>query len=154
DVINDTLTWSDHQWFLHGLAPRPGGPSPEMWRNVVHPADLHRAQQELVAAVKSPARPYMTEYSVFLPDGSTRRLLGRGQTIRDSDGRAIRMVGINMDVPARYEAEMARDRLIWMLETERGRLTDVIEALPVGVGIVDIEGHLVVSNSMMKRING
>jgi PAS domain S-box-containing protein len=154
DVVNDTLTWSEHQWFLHGLEPRSGGPNPEIWRQVVHPADLHRAQQELIAALKSADHPYATEYSVFLPDGSIRRLLGRGQTIRGADGRAIRMVGINMDVTARYEAEMARDRLIWMLETERGRLTEIIEALPVGVGIVDANGRVVLGNSMMQRING
>jgi PAS domain S-box-containing protein len=154
DVVSDTLTWSEHQWFLHGLAPMPGGPTPEIWRQVVHPADLHRTQQEHIAALKSPDHPYATEYSVVLPDGSIRRLLGRGQTIRAADGRAIRMVGINMDVTARYEAEMARDRLIWMLETERSRLTEIIEALPVGVGIVDTNGRVVLGNSMMKRING
>lgn len=154
DVVNDTLTWSEHQWHLHGLQRLAGGTSPEVWRQVVHPADLHRAQQELVTALKSPDHLFATEYSVILPNGSLRRLLGRGQTIRDADGRAVRMVGINMDVTARYEAEMARDRLIWMLETERSRLSEVIEAMPIGVGIVDSGGRVVLGNAAMKRING
>jgi PAS domain S-box-containing protein len=154
DVTNGTLTWSEHQWFLHGLSALPGGPTPEIWRQAVHPADRRRAEQEMVAALKSPDGPFATEYSVVLPDGSIRRLLGRGQTIHGADGRAVRMVGINMDVTARYEAEMARDRLIWMLETERSRLTEIIEALPVGVGIVDTKGRVVLGNSMMQRING
>jgi PAS domain S-box-containing protein len=154
DVSNGTVTWSEHQWHLHGLAPQPGGPSPEVWRQTVHPADLRRVQQELVAALKSPDRSCASEYSVVLPDGSHRRLLGRGQTIRDENGRAIRMVGINMDVTARYEAEIARDRLIWMLETERSRLSDVIEAMPIGVGIVDADGRIVLGNAHMKRLVG
>jgi PAS domain S-box-containing protein len=154
DLANDTLSWSEHQWFLHGLDPRQGGPSPEVWRRVVHPADLHRTQRELIAALKSPDHPYATEYSVVLPDGSLRRLLGRGQTIRGPDGRVARMVGINMDVTARYEAEMARDRLIWMLETERGRLSEIIEALPLGVGIVDTTGRIIMGNALMQRLNG
>jgi PAS domain S-box-containing protein len=154
DVVNDTLTWSEQQWKLHGLEPRAGGPSPELWRQTVHPADLRRSQQDLVAALKWPDRAYNAEYSVVLPDGSLRRLLGRGQTIRGTDGRAIRMVGINMDVTARYEAEMARDRLIYMLETERSRLADVIEAMPVGVGIVDTTGRIFLGNAHMKRIAG
>ena len=120
----------------------------------VHPTDLRAWMEELVAALKSPDQPFATEYSVVLPDGSIRRLLGRGQTIRGADGRAVRMVGINMDVTARYEAEMARDRLIWMLETERSRLTEIIEALPVGVGIVDTKGQVILGNAMMKRLNG
>lgn len=154
DLANDTLSWSEHQWHLHGLQPRAGGPSPEIWRQVVHPADLQRAQAGLVAALKSPDRRYNSEYSVVLPDGSSRRLLGRGQTIRGPDGRAVRMVGINMDVTARYEAEMARDRLIWMLETERSRLSEIIEAVPIGVGIVDTEGRVVLGNAVMKRLTG
>ncbi|WP_158921742.1 PAS domain S-box protein [Acidisphaera sp. S103] len=153
-VVNDTLTWSEHQWRLHGLEPRPGGPSPELWQQTVHRSDLRRVQEELLAALKSPGRSYMTEYSVVLSDGSLRRLLGRGQTIRGADGRAIRMVGINMDVTARYEAEMARDRLISMLETERSRLSEVIEAMPIGVGIVNADGRIVLGNAHMKRLIG
>jgi PAS domain S-box-containing protein len=154
DVPSGTLTWSEHQWRLHGIEPRPGGPSPEIWRQAVHPGDLRGARDELVTALKVPGHPYATEYSVILPDGSRRRLLGRGQTIRGRDGRVVRMVGINMDVTARYEAEMARDRLIWMLETERSRLTEIIEALPVGVGIVDRDGRLILGNAAINRLNG
>jgi PAS domain S-box-containing protein len=154
DIVHDTLTWSEHQWFLHGLQRQPGGPSPEVWRQVVHPADREQTERALATALKSPDQPYATEYSVVLPDGSLRRLLGRGQIVRDADGRAVRMVGINMDVTARYEAEMARDRLIWMLETERGRQSEIIEALPLGVGIVDRTGRIIQGNSLMKRLNG
>jgi PAS domain S-box-containing protein len=154
DIANDSLSWSEHQWYLHGLQPQPGGPSPKVWRQAVHPSDLRRTQQELVTALRSPSCLFASEYSVILPDGSLRRLLGRGQCIRGTDGRAVRMVGINMDVTARYEAEMARDRLIWMLETERSRLSEVIEAIPTGVGIVDAKGRVVLGNALMRRLNG
>jgi PAS domain S-box-containing protein len=154
NIIDDTLTWSDHQWHLHGLEPLAEGPTPALWRQVIHPADLQRAQDELAQAVKSPGHPYATEYSVILPDGSIRRLLGRGQSIRGPDGRTVRMVGINMDVTVRYEAEMARDHLIGILESERARLTEIIEALPVGIGIVDAAGKVVLGNTMMQRVNG
>ena len=154
DVVDKTLTWSEHQWYLHGLEPRAGGPTPELWRKVLHPSDLARTEQELTAVLKSPGLAFASEYSVILPDGSLRRLLGRAQIVRGPDGRAVRMVGINMDVTARYEAEMARDRLIWMLETERARLAEIIEALPLGVGIVDAKGRIILGNSVMKRLNG
>jgi PAS domain S-box-containing protein len=154
DVKNDRLAWSEHQWHLHGLEPRAGGPTPEVWRQTVHPADLRRIEEGLVAALKAPDRLYATEYSVVLPGGSLRRLLGRGQSIRGPDGGAVRMVGINMDVTTRYEAEMARDRLIWMLETERSRLSEIVEAMPIGVGIVDTNGRVVLGNAVMKRLNG
>jgi PAS domain S-box-containing protein len=154
DIVSGTLTWSDHNWYLHGLEPRAGGLTPEDWQRAVHPADLPRALAELRTAIVTPGYPYAVEYSVVLPDGSLRRLLSRGQVVRGPDGRAIRMVGINMDVTARYEAEMARDRLIVMLETERSRLADIIEALPIGVGIVDRSGCLMLSNPIMQSLVG
>jgi PAS domain S-box-containing protein len=154
DVVNKTLTWSDHQWYLHGLTPDPTGPSHEVWQNAMHPADRRRTLRELTAALRHSNRPYMTEYSVVKPDGSIRRLMGRGQTIRNAQGRVVRMVGINMDVTARYHAEMARDRLITVLETERSRLVEIFDALPIGVGIVDTTGRVVLGNVAMKRLNG
>jgi PAS domain S-box-containing protein len=110
--------------------------------------------RELVTALNSPEHAFATEYSVVLADGSIRRLMGRGQTVRDDRGQAVRMVGINMDVTARYEAERARDRLIWVLETERSHLSEIIEALPIGVGIVDAKGRVVLGNAVMLRLIG
>src|SRR3984885_9667302 len=49
---------------------------------------------------------------------------------------------------------MGRGRLCWMRETERSRLAEIIEALPIGVGIVDVGGRIVVGNALMKRLNG
>jgi PAS domain S-box-containing protein len=154
NAATDTLTWSENNWHLHGLTPNGDGPSVDEWRHVIYPSDLQRARNELRTAIVTPGAVYATEYSVALPDGSLRRLLARGQTIRDASGRTVRMVGINMDVTARYEAEMARDRLISMLESERGRLAEIVEALPVGVGILDIKGRILLGNAVMKRLNG
>ena len=154
DIEHDTLTWSEHQWHLNGLQPRDVGPTPLEWAGIVRPADLHIAQDALRSALKNAGVPYRSEYSVIMPNGSLRRLLGRGQTIRDASGRAIRMVGINMDVTARYEAEMARDQLISALETERSRLSDIIEALPIGVGIIDSAGRVILGNAAVKRLIG
>ncbi|HEX2939638.1 MAG TPA: PAS domain S-box protein, partial [Rhodopila sp.] len=154
DVTNDTLTWSEHEWYLHGLAFRPEGPTPALFRQAVDPADLPHILAGLRATLKQPGRPYAVEYNVPLPDGSVRRLLARGQAVRGEDGRVSRMVGISMDVTARHEAEKARDRLILMLETERSRLSEIIEALPVGVGIVDATGTFVLANARMREMEG
>ena len=72
DLVSGALTWSEHQWYLHGLEPRPGGPTPgTLAAGACIPADLRRAQQELVDGDES-ARTIAiaTEYSVALADGS------------------------------------------------------------------------------------
>ncbi|WP_428487072.1 PAS domain S-box protein [Rhodopila sp.] len=151
DIANKSLSWSDHQWHLHGLDPLPDGPTPEVWRQVIHPADTDRVGRELRRALKQPSYPFATEFTVVLKDGAHRRLLARGQTIRNTQGRAVRLVGINMDVTARYEAEVTRDRLIDLLKAEQRRLSEIIDVLPVGVGIVDRDGLLVLSNPTVQR---
>jgi PAS domain S-box-containing protein len=154
DVATATLTWNTHQWDLHGLEPRSDGPTPELWCQVVHPADQERLSEGIRTVLASSHEPFATEYSVILSDGTIRRLHARGQVIRNADGDAMRMVGINIDVTALFEAEQARDRLISMLETERSRLTEIIEALPVGVAIVDAKGSVILANTMIKRFSG
>jgi PAS domain S-box-containing protein len=151
DIVNDTWTWSESQWRLHGLEPRADGPYRYQWERILVASDREYASAALQAALENPANIYTAEYSVILPDGALRRLLGRGKTIRDANGRPIRMVGINMDVTARYEAEKTRDRLISVLETERSRLASIVASLPIGVGIVDETGRVVLGNDMVRR---
>ncbi len=154
DVASDRVSWSEHEWTLHGLAPRPDGPTTAEWWDCVVSEDVERLRQEVRRAITRQDYPFAAEYSVRLPDGSPRRLLARGQAIRDSGGRAVRLVGISMDVTARFEAEQVRDRLISLLEAERTRLADIIDVLPVAVGIVDQQGRFTLSNALMRRAVG
>jgi PAS domain S-box-containing protein len=154
DIANDVLVWSDHQWHLHELDAQPGGPTPHVWRAALDPQDRDRVSSEIALTVKQPGRVFATEYTVRLRDGGSRRLLARGQAIRDAKGRAGRLVGINMDVTARHEAELARDRLITLLKSEQSRLSEIIDILPVGVGIADRSGRFVLSNPAMRNAVG
>jgi len=151
NIATGGLTWTEHQWHLHGLEPRAEAIGPAEWYALLHPDDREPFRTAIKAVMSDPARTLVTEYRIRPPDGSTRRILARGKVIRDEQGHPVRMVGINMDVTARYEAEQARDRLIGMLEAERARLSDIVQALPLGLGIVDASGQYLMINSMMER---
>ena len=45
-------------------------------------------------------------------DGAIRIIRGVGQTIRNADGRAVRMVGVNRDVTDLINAEREREQLV------------------------------------------
>lgn len=154
DLGAGTVTWSESNWRLHGLTPRREALNADTWAQTVDPAHLADVRQELVRVLATPGRQFSSEYTVNFPDGTRHRLLGCGQVIRDESGQAIRLVGINMDVTARYEAEKARDDLIAMLETERGRLAEIVESMPVGVGIINANGKIVLGNRMLERLTG
>jgi signal transduction histidine kinase/PAS domain-containing protein len=80
----------------------------ETFTERVHPD--YRAQ----LGAEFPDRDGVTEsdpYPVLLPDGRTRWLVGRGQTIRQLDGQRL-MIGAAFDVTPLMESEAARSRLL------------------------------------------
>ena len=52
------------------------------------------------------------EYRIRRPDGRVRYVHGRGQTIRDGNGRAVKMIGTVQDISHRKAQEEFRDRFI------------------------------------------
>ena len=91
---------------LYGLPPSDVGPSFEGWLELIHPEDRIRLHEELGQVLKS-SKEYSAEFRVVWPDGTVHWLYGRGQVFRDSLGRAIRMIGVNMDISERKRAEAA-----------------------------------------------
>ena len=59
---------------------------------------------------------YETEYRCQWPDGSVHWIIGRGRPICDSQGKPIRMLGVNLDITDRRRVEEERTTL---LDSER-----------------------------------
>jgi PAS domain S-box-containing protein len=76
----------------------------EFWAGRVHPEDraaVEKALQDGVAGI----RPYDIEFRIVWDDGSVHHIKATGKVVRDQSGLALRMVGTNMDITARKEAE-------------------------------------------------
>ncbi|MGE4048219.1 MAG: PAS domain-containing protein, partial [Acetobacteraceae bacterium] len=101
------LTWDRREWILHGLEPRETGPTYAMWRSIMHPEDCERVRAVGLAAMQDPEGRFEVEYRVRAADGGWRWLMGRARVERAADGTPARMVGINIDITHRKEAEEA-----------------------------------------------
>jgi signal transduction histidine kinase len=70
---------------------------------------------------------YNTEFRVVWPDGTIHWLLGRGDVVRDNLGNPVRMLGVNMDITLRRQAQEERQalsaRLAAAQEEERRRIS-------------------------------
>jgi PAS domain S-box-containing protein len=110
ELGSDALHWSDENFVLHGMAPSAGLPHHDIWQSVIHPDDRAQATAAMNAALADGAE-YETEYRVVLPDGGIRWLAGRGFVTRNDSGRAIRLLGVNVDITARRESADALARL-------------------------------------------
>jgi PAS domain S-box-containing protein len=70
----------------------------------VHPEDRDRVNERIRRAIKG-LEDYEVEYRLADTSQGERWIHGRGEVIRDEDGRAIRMIGLNFDVTNRRRSE-------------------------------------------------
>ena len=98
---------------LHGLPEESEGGDYQSWANVIHPDDIERLEQEYEEALAGNSE-YDTEYRVVLPGGEIRHLKGDAMVVRDEQGTAVRIVGINYNVSKlrQKEAELRRSQRI------------------------------------------
>ena len=92
----------------------------DIWLVRVHPDDQARTERELRAAMAGLAE-YNSEFRVLRQDGSVRHLHAAALSVRDSQGRVHRLVGLNWDVTQERQAERA-------LHDARAQLQGVISA--------------------------
>lgn len=102
DLVTNRQLWDERCKALFGVAP-DAEVSYEAWQAALHPEDRQRM---LGDGRRTPAVPeeFRTQYRVVWPDGSVHWLLARGRT-RFEGGRAVRMLGIVIDITAMKETE-------------------------------------------------
>lgn len=104
DAAGRLVYWNDVMYRLRGLAPTDPRAPEAAAAETTHPED----RPGLLAAVRRQVEerePYRLEYRVCRPDGAVRWILTQGHPIRDAAGRVSGMVGINIDITERREAE-------------------------------------------------
>lgn len=102
--------WSETMYRLRGLSPDDPRSLEELVAASVSERDRAEADQLMQACLDN-GQAYRHEFRVTWPDGSERWLLSLGRPVRDADGRALALAGVNMDVTERRLAEaLSRER--------------------------------------------
>lgn len=138
DLENDRIQLTEgHQALISGPYGRPMLSRQEL-AEAIHPDDLPAAKHSYLAAIKGTVPQYLAEYRLRTPDGGWVAVLSRGRiSARSETGRALAMVGVNIDISERRMAEdaaraaEARLRLAlsfsqilaWELDTASDQLT-------------------------------
>ena len=121
DVEQDRLVWDDSMYRLYGVRKEEFSGAFDAWSQCVVPEDLARTNAEVEAALRGD-REFTSDFRVRRADGAIRTIRGVAQTIRNTDGRPVRMVGINRDVTDSIDAEREHEQL-----TRVARLTTMGE---------------------------
>ncbi|HEX9023197.1 MAG TPA: response regulator [Geobacteraceae bacterium] len=97
DCRTDRLIWDDRMYELYGVARDTPAIGFETWRSRLHPDDRDMATEAAHAAIRGD-KEYDIEFRVCHPDGTIRHIKANGSVIRDENGTAIRMIGLNQDI--------------------------------------------------------
>ena len=123
------------------------------WRPAVYAEDRPRSVEAWKSAVRT-GSPYEIEHRLQLADGRFRWFLTRAVPVPDETGQVMKWYGTSTDVDDRRRVEEEREIARIEATTERIRIEALMEALPVGVALVDESGGNVQSNIMYDQIWG
>ena len=164
----DHSVWNDGLYRMLGYAPGAVEPSYEAWRERVHPDDLAATERTLQQTIER-GGDYADEFRVVWPDGTVRWLEARGRFELDAAGKPLRAHGVVVDVTNHKSAEQAlrqtRDELEQrvaertaelaeagrVLEAERQRLYDLLEALPAHVILLTPDYRVLFANRFFEE---
>ena len=136
DLASGTVLLSPESARLHGLASTQPLHLPiEEWKALVVPEDRACAFADAAEAITS-RRTFVMEVRVAGGDGVVRWLQSIGRAYYDPSGRAVRVIGLNLDATERKNAELALQAAktaaeAARLEAERASLakTDFLAAM-------------------------
>jgi two-component system sensor histidine kinase/response regulator len=119
DVQHDRVTWDESMYQLYGVRKEDFSGAYEAWATRLLPEDLAAVSAEVDAALRG-EREFAAEFRVRRGDGAVRSIRSVGQTLRDENGKPLRMVGVNWDVTEQLAAEQE-------LRRHRDHLEDLVE---------------------------
>ena len=102
-----TFTWSDELYAMFGIpvgTPLTDG----LIRSRIHPQDYPLVEQVWRARLAD-SEAHGVHFRTILPDGTTRHLESTGRVMAGSDGHAITVRGITIDVTTRPAADPASE---------------------------------------------
>lgn len=142
DIATGTFTWTLGVYRLFGL--EPGCPMTfAQYLELIHPEDRKIVRGALERTLSEGA-----DYEVEVRTARDGRwLLGRGDVLRDPEGRAVRMYGVVQDVTERKQAEAA-------LFNEKERLQVTLASIADGVVTTDVTGRITFLNPVAEQLTG
>lgn len=100
-VIHSVMTEA-----IHGLAPGSFPGTIESFLASIHPDDREFVTQAIRHTLEEKTS-YDIDFRIVRPDGDVRWVTSKGQAYYDQTGKALRMIGINLDITERHRVEAA-----------------------------------------------
>lgn len=140
DIATGDVYYSDRWLSALGYTRAEIKPVVESWVELLHPDDLPRVMEALNGYLEGRYPGYQCETRVKMKSGKYRWNIDRGRIIaRDADGKPTRIMGMEIDISERREAERVieeQSRRLMELSTPMIPISDEVVVMPL-VGAID-----------------
>jgi PAS domain S-box-containing protein len=112
DLRTGRVRWTEQLESIYGFARGGFGGSLASWRERVHPQDILRCEAEIDEAIAHQREGWHTQYRILRAgDGEVRWIDAWGRIFLDGKARPVRMLGVNVDITGRKQADDAQNSL-------------------------------------------
>lgn len=132
DLVSNHVLWNDVLISSYGYAPEEIIPTGEWWIAHVHPHDRTRVDASIHAVIDGADSSWTEEYRFRRRDGSYAEVLDRGHVLRDSSGKAIRVIGAMLDLTQIRSAANA-------LRQSEERFRTILETIEAAFAILEVK---------------
>jgi PAS domain S-box-containing protein len=134
DLKTNIVVWSEELQELYGIGPNQADVKMNDWLEWVLPDDRERVLADLGAGLKD--ENVTSQFRIRRQDtGEVRWIEGRGRTVRDSDGKPLRMVGFSIDISEQKRAEEALRASEARERARAAELEGILDAVPMAMFI-------------------
>ena len=152
-VESGTSVWSDMIWRLLGLEPGDGPSSLDRFFQFIHPDDRAPAL-ELVSKVLDDGEEYDDEFRIVQAGGNVIWVSSKGRVIRSPEGKAERMLGVNIDITERKNAENSLKTLLNEVQQLKDRLHEENIYLQEEIRGASNFGEIVGHSAALRKVLG
>ena len=109
DIEQDHTHWEKGMYEIYGGKSDEDHTPIDTWMSVIHPDDKEKSLQALEAILHSREQSNMT-YRIIRPDGSLRHIRSLARIYRDSEGKPLRVIGIDFDQTDIFRAQQKMEQ--------------------------------------------
>lgn len=148
NVVTNTVAWDAGMFRIYGVAPTTDGLVVyQTWRDAVMPEDVAEQEERLQATLASRGRGQREFRIRRASDGAVRTVSAAEIVMTDEAGRPAHVIGVNLDVTERQQAELA-------LRMSEGKFRSLAETAPIGIFQTDPTGLCTYTNPKWQELAG
>ncbi|HSF52977.1 MAG TPA: PAS domain-containing protein, partial [Algoriphagus sp.] len=106
DLQSQEVYRSDQFATMFGYEDKEKVRNSNFWRSIIHSEDLPGVEMELFETLTGTDQYWQKEFRVKRADGTYAFIIDKGYIMRDSEGKAYRMIGSIQDISLRKENEI------------------------------------------------